>query len=57
MAGRSGVIIAEQIGLHSDPADRTSVIRPLPRGTAVEIVRNRDGWYEVDGPLGRGWVE
>ncbi len=29
----------------------------MPRGTAVEIVRNRDGWYEVDGPLGRGWVE
>lgn len=55
MPARTAVVITTTTEFRSSPS-RPRKRSPLPRGAAVEILRDRDGWYEVDCDLGRGWV-
>lgn len=56
MVGRSGVVVAGDISVRSAPSEAQALVCALPRGTSVEILVERDGWYEVDSALGKGWV-
>ncbi|MGE0134968.1 MAG: LysM peptidoglycan-binding domain-containing protein [Dehalococcoidia bacterium] len=54
MPARTAVVIIPT-ELRAAPAD-TRPAASLDRGIAVDILRDRDGWYEVECHLGRGWV-
>ncbi|MGE0228815.1 MAG: LysM peptidoglycan-binding domain-containing protein [Dehalococcoidia bacterium] len=54
MSARTAVVIIPT-ELRAAPADARPAAS-LDRGIAVDILRDRDGWYEVECHLGRGWV-
>lgn len=55
MPARTAVVVTTTAEFRSSPS-RPRKRSALPRGAAVEILRDRNGWYEVDCDLGRGWV-
>src|SRR6266550_4071909 len=56
MAERTGVVVAGDLDVQSRPSEPRSLVCALPRGAAVEILQHHEDWYEVDSPLGKGWV-
>lgn len=52
-----GIVTASRLNIRSGPTiSASTVTTPLAEGTAVEIVQEKDGWYEVIVPI-TGWVK
>lgn len=51
-----GVIIPQQVDIHSDWNDTTVVLFQLHQGTLVSISQEKENWYEIELPdTKRGW--
>jgi len=53
---KAGMVITNQLNIRSSPVNGAIVAPPLPKGTVVDILREKNGWYEVDVKT-RGWVK
>ncbi|UCD84800.1 MAG: N-acetylmuramoyl-L-alanine amidase [Deltaproteobacteria bacterium] len=52
-----GVVTASKLNIRQSPRLKAgTVAAPLTKGTIVEILREENGWYEVDVKM-RGWVK
>ncbi|MGC1952221.1 MAG: SH3 domain-containing protein [Gammaproteobacteria bacterium] len=52
-----GLVTVSKLNIRSQPTRAAiTVAPPLPRGTLVNILDERDGWYQVDVAT-RGWVK
>ncbi len=56
LSRNAGLVTANQLNIRSMPINGETVAPPLQKGTFVEILREKDGWYEVDVKT-RGWVK
>ena len=53
---QTGVVTASSLNVRSTPSMVGPRIASLVRGTAVSIVNQHEGWYEIDLDPGRGWI-
>ncbi|MFQ5584692.1 MAG: SH3 domain-containing protein [Calditrichia bacterium] len=52
-----GVVTASKLNIRSGPSlSAETVASPLTGGTFVDILQEKDGWYEVEARI-RGWVK
>lgn len=56
IASADTVVARRQIGLHSSPRESSKVVRRVPRGAGLEVVRREGRWLQVEVAGRRGWV-
>ena len=53
---KEGVVVANLLNIRGDAGvNFKKVARPLPRGTKVKVMEERNGWYKVETSI-EGWV-
>ena len=54
---KAGIVTASKLNIRSSPnISALTVAQPLEHGTLIEIIRETQGWYEVNVQK-RGWVK
>lgn len=56
ISATGGIVTAGKLNIRSQPRSGSKVVAPpLEKGTIVDVLQEKNGWYEVE-TVTRGWV-